>query len=75
MYMENIFSQIAKLLALPTIKKNIDKAGKMMEEDPELQSIIYNIKWNTQVLNDKLPSFCKRHPDSELCKDTKKKDK
>ncbi len=73
--MENIFVQIAKLLALPTIRKNIAKAEKMMEEDSELANVINNLRYNVKILDDKLPGFCQRNPDSELCKDKKKKDK
>ncbi len=73
--MENIFVQIGKLLALPTIKKNIAKAEKMMEEDAELSNVINNLRYNVKILNDKLPGFCDRNPDSHLCKDSKKKDK
>ena len=70
---EDFFTKIATMLALPTIRKNIKKAEELLEDDVELQSAISNIKYNVGILDKQLPNFCKRHPESEICKEYKKK--
>ena len=45
----------------------------MIEDDIELQGALSNIKYNVEILNKQLPNFCKRHPESEMCKDYKAK--
>jgi hypothetical protein len=72
---ENIFTEIGKLLVLPTVLKNLKKAEQMLEDDVELQSYIESARYHLDIVNKKLPDFCKRHPESNLCKDTGKKDK
>ena len=70
---EDFFTKIATMLALPTIRKNIKKAEELLEDDVELQSAISNIKYNVGILDKQLPNFCKHHPESEICKEYKKK--
>lgn len=69
---ENIFAQIAKLLALPTIQRELNKAKHMVGEDDSLTKIFDDLKTGYANLKEKLPGFCKRNPDSPMCKDKKK---
>ena len=44
---------------------------KKVEEDPRLITSLQNLEYYTKQLADVLPDFCKRRPDSALCKDYK----
>lgn len=70
---ESFFEKIATLLAMPTIKKNIEKVSEMLEDDVELSAAIENIQYNVKLLDKQLPNFCKRHPESDICKEHKAK--
>lgn len=70
---ENVFDQIAKLLALPTIKRQLKKAEHLIDEDPDLASTMVSLEYHYNVLNDKLDGYCKRNPNSNLCKEKRKK--
>lgn len=70
---ESFFTQIAKILALPALISDLKKAEKMVEEDDiEMLGIIQTMKFNANQLKEKLPDFCKRHPDSNFCKEKSK---
>lgn len=66
--METFFVQIAKLLALPSVMSNLKRAEKIMDNDPELQSYIDTAQFHLKQVKDRLPDYCKRHPNSQLCK-------
>lgn len=67
-YKENFFAAIAKLLLKPKIQSDLEKAEKMLEDDPELLSTVQNLKKNYQKLQIVLPDYCKKYPDSPACK-------
>lgn len=69
---ENIFTQIAKWLALSQLKKELPKAMKQLEEDPITVSTLQNLQYHSEQLQKLLPDFCKRNPHSNLCKKNKK---
>jgi antitoxin component YwqK of YwqJK toxin-antitoxin module len=69
---ENIFTEIGKLLSLSTIKKDLDKARDLVEEDPDLQETMETLKYHYAKLEKSLPEFCKRYPDSPACKNLRK---
>lgn len=68
---ENIFQKIANALVLNTLKKELPKAMKEVQEDPRLVTSMQNLEYYTKQLADVLPDFCKRRPESALCKDYK----
>lgn len=68
---ENIFVWIAKMLALKQIKREIPKVLANTKDDAELQSAVQNFQHYSQQLNNLLPTYCKDHPKSSLCKDYK----
>lgn len=68
---ENIFQKIANTLVLNKLKKELPKAMKEVQEDPRLVTSMQNLEYYTKQLADVLPDFCKRRPDSILCKDNK----
>jgi hypothetical protein len=68
---ENIFQKIANALVLNTLKKELPKAMKKVEDDPLLVSSLQNLEYHTEKLAEVLPDYCKRRPDSILCKDNK----
>ena len=72
---EGFFDQIAKLLSLGTIQTSLSKTKEMVDCDPELTKTIQDLKDGYDRLKSKLPDFCKRHPQSNLCKDNKGKSK
>ena len=65
---ENIFNTIAKTLALTALKSYFPKAMKQVNEDPEVVSAMENMLYYTEKVNKLLPEFCKRRPESSLCK-------
>jgi hypothetical protein len=65
--MENIFVQIAKLIA----RSDIARAEKLLKDDPEMVSLAQSIQMHQDRLKSMLPDFCKRNPQSNLCKDNK----
>lgn len=66
---ENLFTTIAKMLALPALKANMSRLDKKFKSDPDLQSTIKSIEFHTDELERKLKLHCKRWPDSPHCKD------
>ena len=66
---ENIFQKIATALALAKIKKELPKAMKEVENDPRLTTSLQNFEYHANELAKVLPDYCKRRPDSQLCKD------
>jgi len=69
---ENIFTQIAKWLALSQLKRELPKAMKQVEEDPITASTLQNLQYHADKLQKLLPDFCKRNPHSNLCNKSKK---
>ena len=65
---ENIFLTLAKSLALFQLKKQLPKAMKEVEEDPETVSAMQNLQYYAERVDRLLPEFCKRNPNSNLCK-------
>lgn len=65
---ENIFVTLAKSLALFQLKKQLPKAMKQVEEDPETVSALESLQYYADRVNKLLPEFCKRNPQSNLCK-------
>ena len=72
---ENFLLAIAKLLVLPSVIKNLDKADKLLKSDPQMLASIETAKYNLDLVRDRLPDFCKRHPNFEYCKKVGRKDK
>lgn len=68
---ENVFTTIAKALALPLLKSNMNKLKKQFDDDPSLQSTIASIEYHTNELERQLKNFCKMYPESKRCKDKK----
>ena len=68
MLRENIFTQIAKLLALSQLKKEIPKAIKELEGNPEVQASLESLKYHVQEADDLLTYLCKKYPDNPKCK-------
>lgn len=68
---ENIFVWIGKMLALSQIKREIPKVLANTKDDAELQSAVQNFQHYSQQLDKLLPTYCKDHPKSALCKDYK----
>lgn len=66
--MENIFVTLAKSLALFQLKKQLPKAMKEVEEDPETVTAMQNLQYYAERVDRLLPDFCKRNPNSNLCK-------
>jgi hypothetical protein len=66
---ENFFVEIAKLLTLPTLLRNLKKAERLMEEDKELQTYIESARYHLEQAEAKIASICKRNPESKMCKD------
>lgn len=67
---ENIFTEIGKLLSLPTIKKILNQKE---DSDPSLSATLKAIKRQYQDLQKDLPAFCKKYPESPACKNLKGK--
>ena len=66
---ENLMDQIAKLLALHQIKKELPKAMKELDGDPEIQASLQSIEFHVDNLNRQLKYLCKRNPDHPKCKE------
>lgn len=47
---ENIFDQIAKMIALSQLKREIPKAIKLIEEDPITVSTLENLQYHAQKI-------------------------
>lgn len=69
---EGVFDTIAKMLALPTIQRELNKARTMVNDDPDLVETFNDLKIGYEKLKEKLPGFCKRNPESPMCKEKKK---
>jgi hypothetical protein len=63
-----ILTEIAKLLVLPTLRRNMKEAEKKMGEDQELQTYIESARYHLDLADKKMESLCKRHPESRVCK-------
>jgi hypothetical protein len=73
--MENIFVTIAKQLAQRLIKKDLTERFKKLEEDPQIQASQKAMKYYQEELDKLLPEFCKRRPNSPMCKEYFEKNK
>jgi hypothetical protein len=69
---ENLFTTIGKLIASTLSKKDIKKAIKQADEDPEIQSTLQSLEYHTKELDRLTKAHCARVPDSPNCKDNKK---
>lgn len=67
----NIFVNLAKLLMMPKIKKQLKQADKILD-DPEISELLFGFNYHSELLNKKLKDYCKRHPESDICRNRKK---
>ena len=67
-YMENIFNVIANLLT----KASTGKILKQAAQDPDLLKSVEDMNDKYNRLQEKLPDFCKKYPDSPACKNLNK---
>lgn len=65
---ENIFTQIAKLLAIGQLKKELPKAIKELENNPEVQASLESLKYHADKLDQLLKRRCNDYPDDPKCK-------
>ncbi len=72
MLKENLFASIGKLIASAFIQKDIKKAIRQADNDPELQSTLQSIKYHTDRLKDLQNNHCQKFPTSPQCKNKKK---
>jgi hypothetical protein len=66
---ENLFTTIAKLLALNIIKRNIGSAKQLAKGDAEVQTSLESLKFHTQRLEKLLKDLCDRDPTNFRCKE------
>ena len=66
---DDLFSSIAKLLALGQLKKELPKAMDKVSEDPLLSTAMQQLQVYSKEVERLLPEFCKRNPNSVMCKD------
>lgn len=71
-YRENVFTQIAKLLALAQIKKELPKAIDEFNDNPEMQASLESMKFHADRVEKLLKSICKDDPDYPKCKELNK---
>lgn len=67
----NWLSSIMKLLGGATFGRQLRKAIRITEEDPELQADLELLKKKHEEAEAKIKNFCKRRPDHELCQKKK----
>lgn len=67
--MGNIFTELAKTFASLGLNKILKQIEREMKEDPSIIATVDSIRYHNNVLEKLLPDFCKRHPESSLCKD------
>jgi hypothetical protein len=63
--MANFFTEVAKFLVTATLKAKFKK----MDETPDAIKLREEYIQSRNNLNKTLPDFCKRNPDSPLCRD------
>jgi len=61
----SLFSTLGKLLVYSKLKGDIKK---MNQVEPEMASLMIGYQYYTKELEKLLPEFCKRKPNSILCK-------
>lgn len=61
----SLFSTLGKLLVYSKIKGDIKK---MNQVEPEMASLMIGYQYYTKELEKLLPEFCKKRPNSVLCK-------
>ena len=66
---ENVFTQIAKLIATSMVKMNLSKAMKDIEHDPNIQASIESMKYHAAEAERMLKLLCKTNPDHAKCKE------
>lgn len=69
---ENLFTTIGKLISSTLMKKDIRKAIKQADSDPDIQASLESLRFHTEELERLTKAHCARNPDSPHCKDTKK---
>lgn len=65
---ENMFTQIAKLIASSLVKMKLDKAMRELSDDPNIQSSIQSMKYHAEAAQRALERICKDHPEHDGCK-------
>ncbi len=68
----NFFTRIAQLIAFSKLNGALKDAEEMLSEDPQIVSAAQSMAYHANQLQKLLPDFCKRHPESELCKERTK---
>lgn len=68
---ENIFATLGKNLALNKLKKELPKAMKQAGRDPDVAAAVSGMIFYSAEVKKLLPYFCKRRPESSMCKDYK----
>lgn len=67
----NIFATIGKNLALAKLQKELPKAMKQAENDPDMAAAVSGMMFYSKEVAKLLPYYCKRRPESAMCKDYK----
>lgn len=66
---ENLFTTIAKILALKQLKRNLGSAEKMTKGDAEIQATLQSMQYHATRLEKLLKSICERDPTDFRCKE------
>lgn len=70
---ENFFTNLAKSILFPKLKRDLTAAISKMEQDPDLASTLESLKYWSEKADEDLKNVCKRNPNSPLCKEKGKK--
>lgn len=68
---ENILADIAKVFLSAKIKKQLKKAERELQDDPELRATLDSLNFNLDQFESKMKNLCERIPNSGLCKGKK----
>ena len=68
---ENLFSMLGKNLALNKLRKELPKAMQQADNDPDMAAAVSGMMYYSKELTKLLPYYCKRRPESSMCKDYK----
>lgn len=66
---ENVFTEIAKIIALAQLKIALPKAMKKMEANPEIMDALKSLEKNTKELDDMIKKYKEKYPDNPKYKD------
>ena len=64
---EGLMKKLLKLLLRGAIKKTLIKGLKHIDDDPDMKAQLIDLQQAEERAADALKSYCKRHPDSQLC--------